>query len=87
MKTKDQEWYFFCPLEKRQNSSTVINRATKEGYWKKTGDDKKIKREGDDELIGVVKTLVYHRGRSPKGNRTNWVLYEYRLVQNKLEVF
>ncbi|KAH0907542.1 hypothetical protein HID58_039369 [Brassica napus] len=86
LKTKDQEWYFFCPLEKRQNSSTVINRATKEGYWKKTGDDKKIKREGDDELIGVVKTLVYHRGRSPKGNRTNWVLYEYRLVQNKLEI-
>ncbi|WZZ22630.1 hypothetical protein YC2023_124017 [Brassica napus] len=58
LKTKDQEWYFFCPLEKRQNSSTVINRATKEGYWKKTGDDKKIKREGDDELIGVGKNHI-----------------------------
>ncbi|KAL0751870.1 hypothetical protein Bca101_033873 [Brassica carinata] len=86
LKTKDQEWYFFCPLEKRQNSSTVINRATKKGYWKKTGEDKQIKRGGDDKLIGVVKTLVFHRGRSPKGNRTNWVIYEYRLVLKKLEI-
>ncbi|XP_013608476.1 PREDICTED: NAC domain-containing protein 78-like [Brassica oleracea var. oleracea] len=86
LKTKDQEWYFFCPLEKRQNSSTVINRATKKGYWKKTGEDKQIKRGGDDKVIGVVKTLVFHRGRSPKGNRTNWVIYEYRLVLKKLEI-
>ncbi|KAF3504608.1 hypothetical protein F2Q69_00045047 [Brassica cretica] len=70
LKTKDQEWYFFCPLEKRQNSSTVINRATKKGYWKKTGEDKQIKRGGDDKLIGVVKTLVFHRGRGSTNLKT-----------------
>ncbi|CAH8282017.1 unnamed protein product [Eruca vesicaria subsp. sativa] len=84
VKTKDQEWFFFCALEKKHNSPTVINRATKKGYWKKTGVDKEIKR-GKNNLIGVVKTLVFYTGRAPKGNRTNWVIHEYHLVVNKRE--
>ncbi|KAG2300605.1 hypothetical protein Bca52824_037077 [Brassica carinata] len=74
LKTKDQEWFFFCALEKKHNSHTVINRATKTGYWKKTG------------LISVVKSLVFYKGRAPKGNRTNWIIHEYHLVGNKLEI-
>ncbi|KAF8115859.1 hypothetical protein N665_0025s0302 [Sinapis alba] len=86
LKTKDQEWFFFCALEKKYNNRTVINRATKKGYWKKTGEDKIIKRGGDDKVIGVVKILVFRRGRGPKGNRTNWVIHEYHLVVNQLEI-
>ena len=57
------------------------NRATKAGYWKATGKDKEVYNtiEGVVLLVGMKKTLVFYKGKAPMGDKTNWVMHEYRL--------
>ncbi|ESQ49013.1 hypothetical protein EUTSA_v10020438mg [Eutrema salsugineum] len=83
LKNRDLEWYFFSVLDKKYSNGSKTNRATEKGYWKTTGKDREI-RNGS-RVVGMKKTLVYHKGRAPRGERTNWVMHEYRLVDEDLE--
>ncbi|XP_042507861.1 NAC domain-containing protein 53-like [Macadamia integrifolia] len=83
LKSRDLEWYFFGALDKKYGKSSRTNRATEQGYWKTTGKDRQVRR--NNRIVGMKKTLVFHIGRAPHGERTNWVMHEYRLVDGELE--
>ncbi|KAH0931297.1 hypothetical protein HID58_008414 [Brassica napus] len=82
IKSGDLKWHFFCPREKKYATGVRANRATEGGYWKTTGKERAVMC--NDEVVGKIKTLVYHVGKSPRGERTDWVMHEYRLEDKVL---
>jgi len=82
LKTKDLEWYFFSVLDRKYGNGSRTNRATEKGYWKTTGKDRPVAH--GDRTVGMKKTLVYHIGRAPHGRRTNWVMHEYKMLDEEL---
>ncbi|XP_002521686.2 NAC domain-containing protein 6 [Ricinus communis] len=76
----EREWYFFVPRERKNRHGGRPNRTTAKGYWKATGSDRPIRCLTDPKrLLGLRKTLVFYTGRAPKGQKTDWVMNEYRL--------
>lgn len=75
------EWYFFSHKDKKYPTGTRTNRATMAGFWKATGRDKAIYMS-NSKRIGMRKTLVFYTGRAPHGQKTDWIMHEYRLDQD-----
>ena len=81
--TKDKVWYFITPQSLKHKNGNSMNRSTEKGYYKSTGTDRKIKSGG--KVIAMKKSLGYHIGRSPNGERTEWKMYEYRITQKEFD--
>ncbi|ERM94732.1 hypothetical protein AMTRI_Chr03g50140 [Amborella trichopoda] len=78
---EQNEWYFFSHKDKKYPTGTRTNRATAAGFWKATGRDKAIYSKHN--LIGMRKTLVFYKGRAPNGQKSDWIMHEYRLETNE----
>ncbi|KAG8094013.1 hypothetical protein GUJ93_ZPchr0012g19651 [Zizania palustris] len=71
------DWYFFSHKDKKYPTGTRTNRATAAGFWKATGRDKTI--YSSFNRIGMRKTLVFYKGRAPHGQKSDWIMHEYRI--------
>ncbi|XP_044473952.1 NAC transcription factor 56-like [Mangifera indica] len=80
----EQEWYFFSPRDRKYPNGARPNRAATSGYWKATGTDKPVLSSSGNQKVGVKKALVFYGGKPPKGVKTNWIMHEYRLADNKV---
>ncbi|CAL9245457.1 unnamed protein product [Arabidopsis halleri] len=80
--TPQNDWYFFSHKDKKYPTGTRTNRATTVGFWKATGRDKIIYTNGD--RIGMRKTLVFYKGRAPHGQKSDWIMHEYRIDESVL---
>ncbi|KAL8166989.1 hypothetical protein V2J09_008488 [Rumex salicifolius] len=78
--TPQNDWYFFNHKDKKYPTGTRTNRATIAGFWKATGRDKIV--YGNGLRIGMRKTLVFYTGRAPHGQKSDWIMHEYRLNEN-----
>ncbi|KAF5734939.1 NAC domain-containing protein 43-like [Tripterygium wilfordii] len=78
--TPQNDWYFFSHKDKKYPTGTRTNRATAAGFWKATGRDKII--YSGFRRIGLRKTLVFYKGRAPRGQNSDWIMHEYRLDES-----
>ncbi|KAI4340469.1 hypothetical protein MLD38_025300 [Melastoma candidum] len=71
----DNEWFFFSARGRKYPNGKQSRRATELGYWKATGKERNVKV--GHHVIGTKRTLVFHKGRAPKGERTEWIMHEF----------
>nr|XP_043623642.1 NAC transcription factor 29-like [Erigeron canadensis] len=80
----EDEWYFFSPRDRKYPNGVRPNRMAGSGYWKATGTDRPILGTSGEKIVGVKKALVFYKGRPPRGDKTDWIMHEYRLIDSSI---
>ncbi|XP_076904377.1 NAC domain-containing protein 83-like [Bidens hawaiensis] len=80
----EQEKYCFSSTDLKYPNGKLkrANRVVASGYWKSSGLDIHIVDSRTGQVIGMKKILVFYKGKSPKGSKTNWIMHEYKLVNH-----
>ncbi|XP_057746259.1 NAC domain-containing protein 104-like [Arachis stenosperma] len=65
------QWYYY--------SRRTQNRVTANGYWNPMGIEEAVVSNSSNRRVGIKKFYVFYVGEAPHGNRTNWIMQEYRL--------
>lgn len=74
---EDDQLYIFTPRFRKHKNGNRPNRAAPDGYWRVTVPTKKI--ISNETLVGSRNTLVFYIGKPPEGDKTNWIMQEYRV--------
>eukprot|EP00253_Pinus_taeda_P004800 PITA_04800 len=69
------QWFFFVPRNK-EKVCPQTNRLTASGFWKATSLDRAIHNKLL-HCIGLKKTLLFYKGKGPRGEKTNCIMNEY----------
>ncbi|KAJ0105323.1 hypothetical protein Patl1_17934 [Pistacia atlantica] len=82
----DEKWCnFFCAPDYINADTKRVSRATKTGYWKVTGEVRKIKAKRSKEVIGSKRILVfYERPGGSQEIKTNWVMHQFSVDDDSL---
>ncbi|PQQ06692.1 protein NTM1-like 9 [Prunus yedoensis var. nudiflora] len=72
--------FFFSPRVYKYNNSARIERTTALGFWKITG--KRTSDQGS-RVHWEKEDLDLYEGRVRQSKKTNWVMYEYYLVEDE----
>ena len=57
------------------------SRSADGGYYKATGREASIVLRGEE--VAKKRSLVFYTGKPPKGEKTDWILHEYRLMHKR----
>ncbi|XP_031122657.1 NAC domain-containing protein 90-like [Ipomoea triloba] len=78
-----EQWFFFVPRQEREARGGRPCRTTVAGYWKATGSPSYV-YSSDNRVIGMKKSMVFYKGKSPCGRKTKWKMNEYRAIEEQL---
>ncbi|KAL6007240.1 NAC domain-containing protein [Asimina triloba] len=71
------EMYFFTKRERKTSHATRPDRTAGDGYWKSNRTHVVVDDGG--MIWGYKMNLKFHKGTSPKGIATDWLMDEYRI--------
>lgn len=79
--------HWFCYTVRVVKESRGRRRA-KSGYWRRMGRAREVVGSGGKVVLGTRTSFIFYLGNSPKtAVRTDWVLYEYALIDRPKVLF
>ncbi|KAJ4962373.1 hypothetical protein NE237_022312 [Protea cynaroides] len=78
-----KHWYCFTA----KASTERVKRKARGGFWKRKGRARDIVAAKGGPVLGKRKTSVFYSGNSSRTRKTDWVLYEYTLIDNLKDSF